>query len=861
MDLFAQSAGLNYTGVKPHSSALLDISDSAGTHKGLLIPRVPLTSATSTTTIANPAVSLMIYNTATAGTSPDNVIPGYYYWTGTRWINLVSSSNAGTSGQVLTSNGVSAPTWTTPTGFSGWGLTGNSGTTAGTNFLGTTDNIGLAFKTNNTERVRLLPTGELLIGYSSLFAQEILGIRKDQNANTDFKIYNSTSGSSAESRIIVSASTANFLLTVASAGFTTAGMRVQNAVSLGATAGAGLNIGTENSAPLAFWTNNTERARFLSTGNFGINTTTPGAKLEVAGGTTTTGENTFKLTGSPAVSTSASQIFMSANVTPTAGAGIFDLTGFYFNIASGYTGSGSCWGLRVLSQSAGTGTDYIGGYGNIGIQGAQYGTTTGVNIAVNGSASSGSLNLGVFGRADVAKNSATNVGVMGLGLNTGTSPIQVGGYFGLAGTAPTFISSALIADNGATTSPIFIARDNGTEKFRIGDGGNVGIGTTSPDANLHIYSGNSTSSTFGLRVNSLHTTEVLGFAVRDDMQSFGKYLMLGPSVNGSETSSSIAFSVIGTTASESIRGYSSVGGNNLYYLGPSNSTSGAFQIMTSGTPVIQLYGNAANYLNTTNGLSVGSTDNARTTQSAQLFVEKADGSTNAYVNAAFSRAGYTYGIIDADGSASAIFRVKGMNAGATKIPLALGVIDYPDAIYIPANGKVGIGCTDPQYTLHVIGDIASSATVRTTNAVVTGAITSCSDVRYKKDIAPLQNVLSNVMKLQGVNYKWKKDEFKDKNFSDALQIGFIAQEIEKIYPEVVLTDVDGYKSVDYSRLTPILVEALKEQQRIIDKQQATMDKQQSSIDKLTSENTDVRNRIQKIEAMIGASQNDVQGRK
>ena len=51
------------------------------------------------------------------------------------------------------------------------------------------------------------------------------------------------------------------------------------------------------------------------------------------------------------------------------------------------------------------------------------------------------------------------------------------------------------------------------------------------------------------------------------------------------------------------------------------------------------------------------------------------------------------------------------------------------------------------------------------------------------------------------------------------QIGVIAQEVEKVLPQTVLTPEDGYKSVDYSRFTPILIEAIKEQQKQIDELQ------------------------------------------
>ncbi|MBK8495244.1 MAG: tail fiber domain-containing protein [Chitinophagaceae bacterium] len=53
-------------------------------------------------------------------------------------------------------------------------------------------------------------------------------------------------------------------------------------------------------------------------------------------------------------------------------------------------------------------------------------------------------------------------------------------------------------------------------------------------------------------------------------------------------------------------------------------------------------------------------------------------------------------------------------------------------------------------------------------------------------------------------------------FTDAGQIGFIAQEVEKVFPELVVTCKDGYKAVDYSKITPVLLEAIKDQQKQID---------------------------------------------
>jgi hypothetical protein len=95
------------------------------------------------------------------------------------------------------------------------------------------------------------------------------------------------------------------------------------------------------------------------------------------------------------------------------------------------------------------------------------------------------------------------------------------------------------------------------------------------------------------------------------------------------------------------------------------------------------------------------------------------------------------------------------------------------------------------------------------------------------------------LKISGVRYDWKQEEFPEKHFSDKNQIGFIAQEIEKIFPEMVFTDEKGFKSVDYARLTPVLVEAIKELN--------------VKNEKLESKNQKLENRLEKIEAILSLS--------
>ena len=143
------------------------------------------------------------------------------------------------------------------------------------------------------------------------------------------------------------------------------------------------------------------------------------------------------------------------------------------------------------------------------------------------------------------------------------------------------------------------------------------------------------------------------------------------------------------------------------------------------------------------------------------------------------------------------------NDATTTSSIAMGVNDTI-AMVINNDRNIGVGTSTPTEKLEVVGNILAS-----------GTITS-SDERYKRDIKTLDRALDKLMKLRGVSY-FMKDEFKEKGFGDGLQIGVIAQEVEKVYPELVITNEStGYKAVNYPKFTPILIQALKEQQEEIE---------------------------------------------
>ena len=152
--------------------------------------------------------------------------------------------------------------------------------------------------------------------------------------------------------------------------------------------------------------------------------------------------------------------------------------------------------------------------------------------------------------------------------------------------------------------------------------------------------------------------------------------------------------------------------------------------------------------------------------------------------------------------------------------------NYQCLVLNGANGYVGIGTnlptTSPSEQLTVAGNILVSANATTgANGDITAngnmtatAFLYSSDVFLKKDIQPLLDPLGMIGKINGVEFNWKEDNKPD--------IGLIAQDVEKVLPGLVHTGQDGYKSIDYVRMIPVLVEAVKAQQAQIDSLKAQL---------------------------------------
>ena len=142
-----------------------------------------------------------------------------------------------------------------------------------------------------------------------------------------------------------------------------------------------------------------------------------------------------------------------------------------------------------------------------------------------------------------------------------------------------------------------------------------------------------------------------------------------------------------------------------------------------------------------------------------------------------------------------------------RLESALGPASYCNILY---DGSLKFRTSEATATYQWRDNSSNTRMTLTSsgNLTIDGTLTQNSDMLLKKNIIPLQNSLEKITRLNGYQYNWA-----DVNRGSSLQTGVLAQEVEKQMPELVITDTDGDKAVNYSGLLPYLIESVKELKR------------------------------------------------
>jgi len=320
--------------------------------------------------------------------------------------------------------------------------------------------------------------------------------------------------------------------------------------------------------------------------------------------------------------------------------------------------------------------------------------------------------------------------------------------------------------NTTSTKAIADFKSGNTSRLFVRADGNVGIGTSIPRGKLDVLYGASSGVVFGA------VPAVIG-------QSSSEYPSFGYNVGFTSTPYQYNYITTDTAAAVSMGN----GGRLSFKVAPVGT------IWTT-IPFIEA-------VSITNAGNVGI---GTTTPGTRLSVVGAIGATAMSVGASANNWAETiYGSSVANQS----FGTQ-ITGGTNTVDYGLIVYNYAQTIPMLAvrgDGYVGIWTLSPAYKLQVMWSVASNSVVLT------------SDLRFKKNIAPITSALDTIEKLRGVTFDWRIGEFTNRNFPEGKQVGFIAQEVEKVLPELVTTDKEGYKWVEYANITAVLVEAVKEQQR------------------------------------------------
>jgi hypothetical protein len=395
-----------------------------------------------------------------------------------------------------------------------------------------------------------------------------------------------------------------------------------------------------------------------------------------------------------------------------------------------------------------------------------------------------------------------------------------------------------IAKNGGGTANGSINfMINTSSRFFVASNGNVGINTTGPAGQLDVSNALSTVAASNLNVTSFAANGFGSvFAGRKARGTSAAPLGVlagdGLGIFGGRGYGTTAFSnlVSGMTVRAAENWTDTAQGTLIDFSTISNGTTGLVTRMwldSAGRLGLGAFPNAtldvvrggdSDVRNTSfSGESGFVARTARGTQQAPSQV-LAEDFLGAFVTTGFGTTGFGNGNAAVAGIAAENFTDTAQGAALVLLSTPIGTNEALAHAVVMPDGNVAIGEFDAfpavPDKLVVFGDarVGTSGTNGCLkNFAGTGIAGTCSsDRRLKKDITPFGPVLNQVAALQPVHYYWRATEFPDRHFGTSRTYGLVAQDVEQVLPELVVTNDDGYKAVDYSKLPLLTIQAIKE---------------------------------------------------
>lgn len=421
---------------------------------------------------------------------------------------------------------------------------------------------------------------------------------------------------------------------------------------------------------------------------------------------------------------------------------------------------------------------------------------------------------------------------------------------------------------------------NGAERMKISSTGNVGLGTSATPSYLLSLGGNS-ARTIGMErmttanSNGNHLTIRAGGATVSANNKAGGNMILSTGLStGSAESGSFYFQNSrwdggGATSDQLFETILKIG---RHWSGPPQLKLGTYPDHDMPAPMVVSFDSSSTYA---------------ATSASDPGIGRADVPGFMAWNDSWTNNSYTFLQFRAANSSgnpqnAYIASITNSGGGTYTPEIAIGVSTAVDAraerLRIKADGSVGIGATNPGAKLEVTdtGTTTSAIIVpragNFTGTAVNGMVrynstsnlfefrqngnwvnyTTVSDARLKTNVTPVLNGLDILSQLNPVFYDWDSSNPRTHIYNGKHEVGFLAQEVEKVLPEVVHKGQDGYRSLEYGKMVSVVVAAVKELYQELTSMKEDNQRLQKENSEYRKELQDLKLRLEKIERALGS---------